>query len=128
VAAVTTRAFAFGCAFALCLAGVPAGAADAPVREFELALSGGAVPAAQRVIRVNKGDSVRLRVSSDTAGEVHLHAYRVQAVLAPGAIAEIRFKAFASGRFAITWHAAATAAPAAAHHGPPLATLDVRPD
>jgi FtsP/CotA-like multicopper oxidase with cupredoxin domain len=107
----------------------PAGAADPVARSLDLTLSNGAVPATQRVLRVDKGDTVRLRVTSDAAGELHLHGYRVQSVLAPGVAAEISFKAFASGRFLLEWHAAvpAASAPASRHHAPPVATLEVRP-
>ena len=79
-------------------------------------------------MRVEKNDLVKLRLSSDTAGEVHLHAYRQDARLVPGTPAEITFKAHATGRFRIEWHAAADKnAKAGAHHAPPLAVLEVRP-
>lgn len=106
-------------------------AADPAWRSFDLALSGGMVAADKRSLRVDKGDAVRLRVSSDAAGELHVHGYRVQAKVAPGTPAEIAFEAFASGRYRIEWHAAKDAAGASAkaagHHGAPLATLDVLP-
>ena len=105
---------------------------------FALDITAGKTPAAQQAIRVQKNDLVKLRIKSDTAGEVHLHAYRQDIKLAPGTPAEISFKAHATGRFRIEWHGAAgteikaaNAAKAAtstgAHHAPPLAVLEVRP-
>ena len=45
-----------------------------------------------------------------------------------GTPAEISFKAHATGRFRIEWHAVADKnAKAGAHHAPPLAILEVRP-
>ena len=102
---------------------------------FPLDITAGKTPAAQQAIRVQKNDLVKLRIKSDTAGEVHLHAYRQGIKLAPGTPAEISFKAHATGRFRIEWHGAAgketnaskAATSTGAHHAPPLAVLDVRP-
>ena len=103
-------------------------AGAAQERVFDLTITGGALPAAQRAMRVFKGDAVRWRITSDTPGEIHLHAYRAQAKLIAGTPAEISFKAFATGRYRVEWHAAsAKAPPTGAHHAPPLATLEVRP-
>ena len=98
---------------------------------FDLTLTQGALPAAQRTLRVEQDDAVRLRVSSDEPGELHMHAYRIRLNVSKDAPAETRFKAFASGRYRLEWHAA-DHAPAAltkppGHHGPPLAALEVRP-
>ena len=124
-------AVAATCAFSF----VPraAGAADASrsaaaEKVFELTVVDGKTPASQQVIRVEKNDLVKLRISSDTAGEVHLHAYRQDIKLVPGTPADISFKAHATGRFRIEWHAAADKnGKAGAHHAPPLAVLEVRP-
>ena len=59
---------------------------------------------------------------------MHLHAYRVNAKLMPGQSIDVSFKAFATGRFRIEWHAATDqAGTPGAHRAPPLATLEVRP-
>jgi heme/copper-type cytochrome/quinol oxidase subunit 2 len=79
------------------------------------------------LLRVEKDDSVRLRVTSEVAGEIHLHGYRLEMKVAPGTQAELQFKAHATGRYRIEWHAAGGAAMKGDHHGPPLATLEVRP-
>ena len=95
---------------------------------FAIDITAGKTPAAQQAIRVEKNDLVKLRISSDAAGEVHLHAYRKDAKLVPTTPAEIAFKAHATGRFRIEWHAATNKnAKAGAHHAPPLAILEVRP-
>jgi hypothetical protein len=126
-----TRALSIACAGLLALAGGAAPsacAADAPEQVFELTIRGGAVPATQRLIKVRKDDALRWRITSDSAGELHVHGYRLEAKLAAGAASELAFKAFATGRYRLEWHpAGANATPAGAHHGAPLATLEVRP-
>lgn len=112
----------------LCLmATAAAGAADAPDKTFDLTISGGAIPAEQRMLRVTKGDTVRLRVTSDAPGEFHLHGYRLEAKLKPGVPGEIVFIAYATGRYRIEWHPAGETSKSGGHHGPPPATLEVRP-
>jgi len=102
-------------------------AADLPGKTFDLTILHGALPAQQRVLRVGKDDVVRLRVTADVAGEIHVHAYRLDAKVTPGIPAELSFKARATGQFRIEWHAASGAAKPADHHSPPLAILEVRP-
>jgi len=102
-------------------------AADPPEKNFELTISRSAAPAKPRVLRVEKDDLVRLRVTSDAAGEIHIHGYRLEAKLAAGTVHELAFKARATGRYRIEWHPSDDAARKSDHHGPPLATLEVRP-
>lgn len=115
-------------ALALQAGAVSVGAAD---RVFELQLSGGKLPEAQRKLRVSKGDKVTLRVSSDAPGQLHLHAYHVDAKLLANQMSVVSFDAYATGRFRLQWHPATPAAQpageAAGHHAGPLATLDVMP-
>ena len=108
------------------VAGVAAYAATASEKAFDLKIVRGSLPAAERLLRVSKGDALRLRISSDTAGEVHLHGYRLQASLAAGEPSELAFTAYATGRYRLEWHPAGQAQ-SGSHHGPPLATLEVRP-
>ncbi len=114
-------------AIACLLAPAPALAAEAQPKRFDLTIANAAVPAQQRVVRVHKDDVVHLRITSDVPGELHLHAYRKDAAVAPGKTVELAFKAHATGRFRIEWHAAADKAQKTDHHGPALATLEVRP-
>ena len=103
-------------------------AADPPEKLFTLTISRGVVPDAQRVLRVDKGDAVRIRLTSDAAGEIHLHGYRLEAKLVPGQPTELVFKAYATGRYRIEWHGAGdTGAAGGGHHSAPLARLEVRP-
>jgi hypothetical protein len=113
-------------AFVACAA-IVARAADVPEKIFDLTIARGAVAAAQRVIKVEKGDSLRVRVTSDAPGELHLHGYQLAATLVPGRASELAFKAYATGRYPFELHGAGSAASTGAHHGPPLATLEVRP-
>ena len=87
----------------------------------------GVLPAEQRAIKVEKGDSIRLHITSDAPGELHLHGYRLEAHLTSGQSAELAFKAYATGRYPFEWHGAEKAAGSGAHRGPPLATLEIRP-
>ncbi len=105
-----------------------AGAADVPQKSFELNIAKGVVPAPQRTLKVEKGDAVKLTITSDTAGELHLHGYQLSAQLSPGQPANLAFTAFATGRYPFEWHAADTRASSSSHHrGPPLAVIEVRP-
>ncbi len=112
----------------LCLtATAVASAAGSPEKTFDLTIAQGAIPAEQRALRVNKDDAVRLRFTSDAPGEIHLHGYRLEARLTPGVPGELNFKAYATGRYRLEWHPAGATGKPGCHHGPPPATLDVRP-
>lgn len=102
-------------------------AADVPEKFFELEVPRSPNKAKPRVLRVEKDDPVRLRITSAMAGEIHIHGYRLEAKLAAGAPHELSFKARATGRYRIEWHPSDDAARRSDHHEPPLATLEVRP-
>ena len=102
-------------------------AADPPEKFFELEVPRGPATTKPRVLRVEKDDLVRLRATSAVAGEIHIHGYRLEAKLTAGAPHELAFKARATGRYRIEWHPAGETAKKGDHHGPPLATLEVRP-
>ena len=109
------------------IAAVSALAAGAPEKIFNLTIVHDALAAERRVLRVDKGDTVRVRVTSDTPGELHLHGYRLEAKLTPGTRAELAFTAYATGRYPFAWHSAGAAGQTGSHHGPAFATLEVRP-
>lgn len=112
----------------LCPAPYALASADAvPAKTFKLTVPRGAAPLRPRVLRVEKDDLVRLTVTSDGAGEIHLHGYRLELKLTPGTPGELQFKARATGRFRIEWHGAGAAEKPESHHSPPLAILEVRP-
>jgi hypothetical protein len=94
-----------------------------------LAIVDGTLPKAQRLIQVHQGDKLRWLISSNTAGELHLHAYRLSEKLQAGQTTELAVDAFATGRFRLEWHAVhdKRVATATNHHAPPLAILEVLP-
>jgi hypothetical protein len=52
-------------------------------------------------IEVDKGDRVRLAVSSDVADEVHIHGYDLFEDVGPGTAARFNFKASIGGAFEV---------------------------
>jgi len=94
-------------------------------KPLELRIVEGAIAADQQLIKVTQGDLLRWRVSSNQAGELHLHAYRLSLKLQAGEEKSLAFSAFASGRFRLEWHAAKSAPAADKHQA--LAMLEVRP-
>jgi len=79
--------------------------AAAEPRVVELAIRDGVLPREQRVIRVQQGDAVTLRWTTDRALTLHLHGYDIEQRVVPGATATMSFTARATGRFAIEIHA-----------------------
>ncbi|MDP7241629.1 MAG: hypothetical protein QF639_02580 [Rhodospirillales bacterium] len=79
-------------------------AADPTVRTFEVNVGQGQVFAEMRTLKVKQGDSVRIRFTSDEAVSLHLHGYDIEKEVAPGAVAEFSFEAYATGRFPINAH------------------------
>jgi hypothetical protein len=105
---------------------------DGAEQGLNLSIVDGALPIEQRLIKVQKGQSLRWRITSNQAGDLHLHAYRLHAAVKPGHSAELVFTAHATGKFRLEWHGAQDkASPKDAapghHHAPALATLEVRP-
>ncbi len=83
-----------------------------------------------QVMKVAHKDWVQLQVESNTAGELHLHAYRLSWPLKANEAQTLRFQANSTGKFKLEWHAAdkKTMAPTTSHaHAPPLASLEVMP-
>ena len=73
---------------------------------FVLFVQQGRLASGPSVIQVTEGDEVLLRITADTADELHLHGYDLHAELAPNAATELRFKAVKSGRFEYELHRA----------------------
>lgn len=83
-----------------------------------------------QVLKVAHKDWVQLQVESNTAGELHLHAYRLSWSFKANEAKTLRFQATSTGKFKLEWHAAdkKTMAPTTSHaHSPPLASLEVMP-
>jgi len=120
------RLFSANWALALLLitAGAPALAAELT---FDIKIEHGRVPDTMRLIRVNEGDVVKLRLVSDQPIVLHLHGYDIEKRVAAGAITELAFTAYATGRFPIHVHAQGAGAGGHEHEDPPLATIEVYP-
>jgi hypothetical protein len=90
------------------LAGTLLGLASQPVaagsRVIDLTIRGGALPPEQRVIRVQQGDAVTLRWTSDRRLTLHLHGYDIERRVTPETPAAMSFTARATGRFSIEVH------------------------
>jgi hypothetical protein len=111
-------------ALALITAGAPAVAAELT---FDIKIDHGRVPDTMRLSRVNEGDVVKLRWTSDQPIVLHLHGYDIEKRVAPDAVTELAFTAYATGRFPIHVHAQGAGASGHAHEDAPLATIEVYP-
>ena len=94
---------------------------------FDIKIEGGRVPATMQLIRVNEGDVVKLRWTSDQPLVLHLHGYDIEKRIATGAVTELAFRAYATGRFPIHIHEQGAGAGGHAHEDLPLATIEVYP-
>ncbi|HZQ61135.1 MAG TPA: hypothetical protein VFC24_07295 [Casimicrobiaceae bacterium] len=80
-----------------------------------------------RIVRVNAGDRVELRWTSDEATTIHLHGYDIALALVPGVEAPMRFAADATGRYPISAHGFGSAGERASHREVVLVYLEVLP-
>ena len=101
-------------------------AAHAADVAFDLRLENGRAPERMRLIRVNEGDHVTLRFTTDRPLLLHLHGYDVEWRVQPGAVATIAFVARLTGRFPIEEHGAGTRKDGA-HEDSPLVYVEVYP-
>ena len=96
----------------------PTATTEAPPPVTSIRIRGGKPVDGVRKIDVDKGDTVRLRVTSaDTSDEVHVHGYDLKKDVAPGQPVAFRFKANIEGVFEIELEDTATK----------IASLQVRP-
>jgi hypothetical protein len=94
---------------------------------FDLRIDHGRVSDNMRLIRVKEGDVVTLRWRTDQAVILHLHGYDIEQAIAPGAVTELTFKAYATGRFPIYVHGAEERGQTHAHREMPLIDVEVYP-
>ncbi len=80
-------------------------------------IKGGEPVGGVKTISVKQGDQVRIVVTSDAAGEVHLHGYDIEREVSPSAPARFNFTAKNQGRYEMELHGADTK----------LAQVDVTP-
>ena len=115
--------------WALVLLLITAGSAAVLAAEltFDIKVERGRVPDTMRLIRVNEGDIVKLRWTSDQPLILHLHGYDIEKRIAAGAVTVLAFTAYATGRFPIHVHAQGTVVGGHAHQDAPLAIIEVYP-
>jgi len=75
--------------------------ARAEERHFDLALKAGALPKNLQTIKVNQGDSVELKWTSDQPIKMHLHGYDMEIAVKPGEPTVTAINAKISGRFSV---------------------------
>jgi hypothetical protein len=109
--------------WALCSLALSAHAAEFT---FDLRVEGGRVPESMRLIRVNQGDLVRLRWTTDRPLALHLHGYDVEHTVTPGKITEMVFSARFEGRFPL-YIAVPDRRGSHSHDERSLVTVEVRP-
>jgi hypothetical protein len=59
-------------------------------------------------LQARQGDTVTINVTSDRAGEVHLHGYDIPFDTKPGAVTSHTFKANQTGDFDMEWESTST--------------------
>jgi hypothetical protein len=94
------------------------------VRRFELVLKAGELPKEQRTIKVQQGESVELRWTSDQPVRLHLHGYDVEVAVKPGEPAVTALTARIAGRFSVE---KLQDKAGGHHHGGRLLYLEVHP-
>jgi hypothetical protein len=99
--------------------------AHAEDKSFTLRIERGKVPPDARVLKVKRGDTVKIDATTDRAVVIHVHGLRVEIAAAPDKPGSATFPASATGRFPIQLHTADEKS--SHHHGPPLAHLEVHP-
>lgn len=70
-------------------------------QSFNIKIQDGKPVGGSTTFRVKQGDTVTFSISSDKAGEVHLHGYDLEAEMDPGKAVTLSFTANATGRFLI---------------------------
>ena len=90
-------------------------------RVLTFSVVNGAVPGVGDTVKVQQGDDLELRWSSDKPMELHLHGYDIEVKVSPQAPAVMSFKANIPGRFPIEQHGQGPG-----HHRPVL-YLEVHP-
>ncbi len=109
------------------VATVPIAGAVAAELTFVLRIDRGRVPDNMRMIRVKQGDVVRLQWSTDQPVTLHLHGYDIEIQAEPGAVRDLAFTAYATGRFPVYVHSTRARAGSHAHEESPLVYIEVYP-
>ena len=114
---------------ALALLAIAAGSAGVPAAElvFDIRIEHGRVPDTMHLMRVHKGDGVKLRWTTDRPLVLHLHGYDLEQRVPVGAVTEFAFTAYATGRFPIDAHPQGAGTGGHVHDSAPLAIIEVYP-
>ncbi|GAB3191855.1 hypothetical protein GCM10027261_02940 [Geodermatophilus arenarius] len=87
----------------------PSSAAPTPAgRALAVQVAGGRATGDTGRVPVPLGEQVTLTVTGDAADEVHVHGYDLEAALAPGTPATVRFTADIPGVFEVELHGTGT--------------------
>jgi hypothetical protein len=92
---------------------------------YDLKIEHGRVADNMRLIRIQQGDLVRLRCTTDRPLTLHLHGYDVEKRVMPGAATELTFTANATGRFPVHIHGQGSSGQA--HEEAALVDVEVYP-
>ena len=76
----------------------------ATTHALSLTVTSHAVVGGEKTLTVNKGDTVKLTVTSDVGAEVHVHGVEVSKDVPAGGTIELDFKASVDGVFPIELH------------------------
>ncbi len=102
-------------------------AQEASKKEFVIALKDDTISKLV-VMKVRHHDQVTWKISSNTSGELHMHAYHIEVQVKADQPTQFIFNAKASGRFQISWHPDQQRnQPAKKNHHDALAYLEVYP-
>jgi hypothetical protein len=73
-------------------------------KEVELVVKAGKLASGDTTIKLQQGDEVTLRITTDKADELHLHGYDKHMHLRAGVPAELKLRADRTGRFPFELH------------------------
>lgn len=83
----------------------PAGTPVEDVVVVQVEIRDGRVhPSPDRRVRVEKGQTVRIELTSDQADEVHVHTYDLEVAVGAGGSATLEFEADIAGQFEVESH------------------------
>ena len=80
------------------------GVPSAQPNVFDIVVQNGKRSSEPAVLRAHQGDEVTLRITSDTADELHLHGYDLHLRVSPESTAVLEFTANRTGRFTYELH------------------------
>jgi len=106
----------------------PATAQAATAKQFSFAIKQRKLDAADKVVRVVKGDTVELVFTGDEPTELHLHGYDIKLDLKANEPGKIQFTDTIAGRFPLEVHRFGTGTKAGRSHiTGPLLYVEVLP-